>query len=105
MTATISISVTPLTDNEIWFANAAAWTNYWDGVSGVVTLTPVATASYVSSPYNNSLAPSQITIDADVHVLATHAQLMSLKTELQVLNASYANLRTELYNAGLIDTP
>lgn len=105
MTATISITVSPLTDNEIWFANAAAWSNYWDGVSGDVTLDPISVTSYTSTPYDTALQPAQITIDSDVFVLATYAQLISLRTELQTLNASYANLRTQLYNAGLITNP
>jgi hypothetical protein len=105
MTATISIVVPELTDNAIWFANAASWSNYWAGISGTVEFDAIATAGYTSAPYNAALQPAQITIDADVFLLATNAMFTSLKQEIQTLNSSYAALRAELYTAGFITTP
>ena len=102
MTSTITLSVPALTDNEIWFANAAAWSNYWSGVAGAVTLTAVSTAVYTASSFNSALAPSQITIDSDIFLLPSLAQFNSLLAAYNALNASYIQLRSELYNAGLI---
>lgn len=38
ITASISIVVPALPDNDIWFANSAAWSNYWDDIEGDVSI-------------------------------------------------------------------
>ena len=102
MTATVSITVAPLPENDIWFANAAAWTNYWSDMTADITIDAIATVTYVPDPYNATLAPHDVMIDSQQCIFPTWDQFVSLKEELQALNASYQLLRNELRNAGLI---
>ena len=103
--ATISISVPPLSDNAPWFVNAAAWSNYWSGISGDIELTPITVTTYTDVPYNAALQPASITIDTTNFVLATQAQFTSLLAAYTALRNNYIALRGELYAAGLISAP
>ena len=57
ITATVSLNVTPLVDNEIAFANAAAWNDYFNNLSGEVELEAITTSGYTDSPYDAALQP------------------------------------------------
>lgn len=106
ITATVSLNVAPLSDNAITaFANAAAWNNYFNSLSGQVTLDAITTTSYTDSPYNDTLTPHQLTVDADVYVFPTLDMFESLRAQVHALDSSYKTLRGALYAAGLISTP
>jgi len=105
ITATVSLNVTPLVDNEIAFANAAAWNDYFNNLSGKVELEAITTSGYTDSPYDNALQPHQLTVDAMVYIFPTLDMFNSLKTQVGQLDQNYIALRRELYAAGLISTP
>ena len=102
LTATINLNVTPLPDIGIWFANASAWNNYWNNISGTVTINPAATSLYVPVPYNSALLFCRINIDGADYNLMTDIQLTSLLGQLNALDAAVQDLRTQLKTAGYI---
>lgn len=102
ITATVSINVPALPENDIWFANSASWSNYWADITANVEIDPVTTTVYASSPYDDNLEPHTLNVDGVETVLATNAMFESLKLELQTLNAAFQTMRTQLRNAGLI---
>jgi len=105
ITATVSLNVTPLVDNEIAFANAAAWNDYFNNLTGEVTLEAITTSGYTDSPYDDTLQPHQLTVDAQVYVFPTQQMFTKLKDQVSNLDQNYIALRSELYAAGLISTP
>ena len=105
ITATVSLNVTPLVDNEIAFANAAAWNDYFNNLSGEVELEAITTSGYTDSPYDDTLQPHQLTVDAQVYVFPTQQMFTKLKDQVSNLDQNYIALRSELYAAGLISTP
>lgn len=104
MTATITFNVDPLTDNTVWFANAAAWNNYWSTVDASVDIDPITTTVYTESTYNTGLSAGMpiVSIAGTDYVLATKDAFDSLLAMVNALNSSYKTLRTEMYNQGLI---
>jgi hypothetical protein len=102
--ASVNISVTPLPDNDVWFANAAAWTNYWDGITGTVEVTPAATTVYTPTAYNTSLGPMEMFVDGVAYYLPTLEMFNSLLASYTALEQSYKDLRLQLLAADLIDT-
>lgn len=102
ISASIVIQVTPLTDNDIWFANAAAWNNYWANVSGEVTLTPATTTAYIPLQFDSTKLPANINIDTIPYVLATNDMFNSLLQAYVNLDQSYQTLRGQLFAAGFI---
>lgn len=102
LSATIVINVTPLTDNEVWFQNAAAWNNYWTNVSGEVTLQGATTTPYVPLQYDNTKLPCNIKIDGVDYAVVTMDQFQSLLNVVINLDQSYQLLRGQLYGGGII---
>jgi len=102
LTANISVNVPELPDNEIWFANAASWNNYWQDITADVEFEPAATTIYAPSPYNNALTSYVLNVDGVDYVLATKAQLDSLVAQVATLDAAFQLIRTEMRNAGYI---
>jgi len=105
ITFTINLNVTPLTDNTIAFANAAAWNNYFNALSADAEMEPVVVTGYSDSPYDDTLTPHSLTVDSTNYIFPTLDQFNSLKAQLQTLDASYQTMRQELYAAGLISAP
>lgn len=100
--AEIVINIPDLPDADVWFANSAAWSNYWRNLTAEVTLNPAATTIYVPVNFDNTLPPADFIVD-DVHnVVATKAQFDSLVAQVAALAASYQALRTQLKDAGII---
>lgn len=102
LTANVTISVPPLTDNQVWFANADAWTNYWKQITSNVTFTPVNNTVYVPVAYDNNLVPVILNIGGESYVIITVEMFTSLKNRVEAMELSYRNLRTDLKDMGLI---
>lgn len=102
ITAVVEIIVPDLPDADIWFANAAAWSNYWRNLGAEITINPVATTVYVPVNFDNTLPPADFVVD-DVHnVVPTIEQFNSLQQQVAALAASYQDLRQQLKDAGFI---
>lgn len=102
LTASISVNVTPLPDNDIWFANAAAWNNYWSDLDADIEFDGADTTLYVPSAYNDALVPYTLDVDGVQTTVPTKAMFDSLKAQVAALDANYQLMRTELRNAGFI---
>lgn len=105
ITATVSLNVDPLTDNSVAFVNAAAWNNYFNNLSGSVTLDPINVTGYTASAYDNTLTYHSLTVDAVNYMFPTQSQFESLIAQVNAMASNYQLLRNELYAAGLIDEP
>lgn len=101
---TISMSVPALPDNGIWFANAQAWSNYWNAVGGTAELVPIDVTPFVAHTWPvPDLDPAVFQIDGVDYVVCTKAMFEELKEKVDALETAFATFRTELYDGGLID--
>jgi len=105
ITISLALNVTPLVDNEIAFANAAAWNAYFNNLSGTAELDPIDVAGYTAVAYDYDLTPHSLTVDSMNFIIPTLDQHNSLVNQVAAMASSYATLRGELYAAGLIDEP
>jgi hypothetical protein len=115
---TASLTVPPLTDNTVWFANAAAWNAYWQngafqanipiagqGVYGVVQQ---ATTQVFVLPNNIVSAYTILQVDLTGNGILTAVPVAqqpvvdALVANLNALIADYGVLKLALKNAGLI---
>ncbi len=101
-TATVSIVVPALPDSDVWFANNAAWANYWKGISGDVELDAADTTIYVPVAYNAALVPCAINVDGVDYLLVTTAMFASLMAQITALDTALQNMRSEMKDAGYI---
>lgn len=100
--ANINLTVPPLQDNAVWFANSAAWSNYWKDINVTVTFDGAPTVNYMQSPYDGTLNYVRFNVDGvsqDIPSLALHISLAAAYT---ALNNDYIALKTSLKNAGFI---
>jgi len=103
ITAEINVNVTPLTDNTIWFANAAAWNTYWANITANVEIDAIDTDLYTPVNYLTGLQPYAFQLnDGPVTVLATNEMFASLLAKVNALDTAFQTMRTELATAGLI---
>lgn len=102
LNGTANLNVTPLPDNDIWFANSQAWTNYWKTINLTLSFNPAATSKYVSVPFDASLQPCYQNIDGKDYVLITNEMFTSLMNRLNALEQSYQDFRTQLRAASFI---
>jgi hypothetical protein len=102
LTANINLSVPPLPDNQVWFADAASWLNYWKDINVNVVFDGATTVVYNQSPYDGTLNFVRLSIDGvdqDMPSLALHNSLVAA---FAALNVDYIALKTALKNAGII---
>lgn len=116
----IIFTVAPLTDNTIWFANAAAWSNYWAGNSATVTIAAATTtvAGVVNQAATSAFAPPAETAtqywvsnqdllgNGTLTVVSVPLQSSfdQLKASYDSLKVDYQILKAALVAAGLITT-
>lgn len=99
--ASVSITVPALQDNAVWFQNAAAWTNYWQGVTANVEVTPIDNTIYAPVAYVES-DPLILNIMGVSYTLVSTDMFNSLKNRVDALELSYRQLRTDLKDGGLL---
>lgn len=102
MTLTVNLNVTPLNDNDVAFATAQAWNNYWYDVQATAILNPISVATYTQVPYDNTLQPIELNYGNIVYDIPSTDMFTNLLNAYTALNTSYQALRTALINAGLI---
>lgn len=104
LSVNISLDVPPLSDTDVWWANAAAWSEYWRDINLQASFDSVTNTLYVPSAYNLALVSPVITADDNTQwSLATKQQMESLLLKVNTLDANYQTLRNELKAAGLLD--
>ena len=105
LNVTAVINVAPLPENDIWFANAQAWNNYWKNVTATFEVQPETTTKYAGgseSVYDNNLHPLALQVDGVAYSFITVEMFQSFLDAYAALNASYKELRQALEDAGLI---
>ena len=102
LTATISVNVPALPDNDIWFANAAAWNNYWQDITADVDLIPATTTVYAAVAFDDTLPVHDFIIDSVNYVVPSKAMFDSLVARVDALNAAFETMRTQMRTAGYI---
>ncbi len=102
LTVLFKVNVSALPDNDVWFANSQAWTNYWRNVIGEGSIEPATTDKYVASPYDLTLVPVAFEYLGNEYTVPTLAMFQSLLNRVDRLNTEFENMRTQLKDAGLI---
>lgn len=102
LTATLQLQVPALPDNDYWFINAAAWSNYWQNIQMTAEFQPAANTKYIPSPFDPTTPVELLNIDGVEHYLPSLARFISLQTQLAALDNSFQDLRTSLKTAGYI---
>lgn len=100
LSATIQLDVPELPDASVWFANAAAWHNYWRDIGATVVFDPAETDAYIAVPFDDDIEYVAVDVNGDIHNLIPQAMFESLKARLDAVEASYAALRLALVEAG-----
>lgn len=111
----VTINLPALPDNDIWWANSAAWQAYWNSATLTISIDPATTAAYgvVKMAATVAFVPLAIAnqdfvnliIDDVPNLVPTQANFNELKTAVANLNTSIAALRTAMSNAGQINNP
>lgn len=102
LTAQLALVVPALPDNDYWFINAAAWSNYWQGIQMTAEFAPATNIKYIPSPFDNTTATELLNIDGVEHYFPSLAMFNSLKAQVAALDASFQDLRTAMKTAGFI---
>lgn len=102
LTANINLVVPVLPDNQVWFANSAAWSNYWKDIQIAADFDAAGTTNYVPSPYNIALNFVRLNIDGVDQDIPAYSQHQSLVAQVAALDADYRLLKTALKDAGFI---
>lgn len=102
-TAVISIVVPDLPDADVWFANNAAWSTYWKGITGEVELDPAETTIYVPVTYNPALLDVRYyNIDGIDYQVITIEMFNLLLQKVNAIDTILQNMRSEMKDAGYI---
>lgn len=117
-TITASLTVSPLPDNAVWFANAAAWNNYWETqsffanipIASAGTYGVVEAASTVAYNIPANIVTSYVNIQLDVAgngvlvpvPIPNQAVIDALAANLNSLMADYAATKLALKTAGIV---
>lgn len=109
----VNINLPALPDNDIWWANSAAWQAYWNSATLTISvdMATTAAAGVVKMAATVAFVPSGIAnqdfanliIDGVPVVVPTQANFNELKAAVANLNTSIAALRTAMVNAGQIN--
>jgi hypothetical protein len=102
LTANIILNVQPLPDSSVWFANAAAWLNYWRNIQAEVVFDAAQNALYTPLALDNTIEFVAINIDGEVYQLVPHNMFNSAMDRLNAMEANYRDLRAEMKAAGFI---
>lgn len=102
LTAAFNLAVPALPDNQVWWANAAAWSNYWKDINVSVTFDPAVTNIYIQTAYDVNLAFVQFNISGVDQTVPSYAQHQSLVAAFVSLQTDYVALKTAMKAAGFI---
>lgn len=102
--ANINLVVPPLDDNTVWWANAAAWSNYWKDINLNVNFNGADTLAYNQLPYDGTINFVRLNVDGNNQDVPSLQQHVSLVAAFNALQAEYVAFKTALKNAGYITT-
>lgn len=102
LTASIRLNVPALPQNDVWFANAQAWSNYWRAIEADLEFDPITTTKYNAVAFDSTIEPTYINIDGVVHVVINKEMFDSLKATVTALDQAFKDMRNQLKNEGVI---
>ena len=103
LSATVTLKVQDLPDNEMWFVNAQAWHNYWANLTGTVELEAATTTIYTPVQYVANLYTAiRLNVDGNIVTIPPIEMVQGLAATVVALDTSYQKLRKELRDAGFI---
>lgn len=113
------LNVPTLTDNTVWFANAASWNNYWLNATFTVVAPIADTTDYglVKTAITTIYAPAALPVSKAYSynidpngdgnfintTVADAAYVDAILARLLALDATVQQMRTAMVNAGLIN--
>ena len=103
--ADIVLNIPALPDDNVWFANSQAWSNYCSNVAGTVDIDSATVSAYNEVPFDSNLVPAYINIDGTDYILLTQQMFNSYKARMESLLSSYETFRNELFLAGFTSQP
>lgn len=103
LTATVNIVVPDLPDASVWFANAAAWKNYWRDIEVEVEFEAAENAVYNAQAFDSTIGFVAVDVAGDVYNLVPELMFNSLKDRVNVMETSFRDLRTAMKEAGFIE--
>lgn len=103
LTVSVNLNVPALPDNDIAFANNAAWQNYWSNIELTGTFDPADNALYVDNAYNNALPFVALDIEGLQRNVVSKEQFDSLMLDYQTLKINYKALLNKLKEIGLLE--
>lgn len=97
---TVTFNFPTLPDNDVWWANFAAWVDYWDGVASI----EIAIATPTEAGAVLQAATTIFTPDTDAANLVIDGAAVVVPLQAAFLNLlnDYVALKTALKNAGII---
>jgi hypothetical protein len=100
----IGASLPVLPDNDVWFANGAAWSNYWKQVNfeGDASFDSIVVPDFQYYVYDASFVGTPVTIDAVDYIFCGYEAALELQAQLVALEQSYRQMRAAMKVAGLI---
>ena len=100
----IGQSLPDLPDNDVWFANNAAWKNYWKEIAfnGNASFASIVVPDYNYYVYDGNFIATAVVVGANTYQLCSFAAAQELQTQLLTLETSYRNMRAAMKVAGLI---
>lgn len=99
-----NVVVPALPDNDVWWANSAAWSNYWANINIQGSFDAYGTVAYAEVPFDNTTQGINFLYGNVNYALTTQQQFNSLLAAYQALNADYKTLKANLVAIGLITT-
>lgn len=108
----VTFDLPELPDNDVWWANSAAWQAYWNESSLVVSIDPATTTDYGVIKVANTLPytslattnndASVLVVDGVNYMVPTLESYQQLKAAFNALNLNYQNLKSALITAGTV---
>lgn len=102
LSVNVNLDVPDLPDNDVAFANNAAWVNYWSNINLEATFDTADNDLYVESAYNDELEEHELLYNDESLSVPSIEQFNSLLLAYQTLNTNYKELRDVLKAIGLI---
>lgn len=96
-----NIIVPELPENDVWWANSAAWTNYWASINLQGSFDSYGNQAYAEIAYDNTLNGFNLLYGETNYAIPSQAQFNSLLAAFLALNAAFKQQRADLVATGL----
>ncbi len=103
LTANIVLIVPDLPDASVWFANAAAWKDYWRNITAQVEFDAAENAIYVPQALDETIQYVAMNVNGNDHLLVPQPMFESLVARTNAMEAAFQNMRTAMKDAGFIE--